>query len=138
MFNDDPWAPAAAGSKDRRTTGGVWARYKPTSKPEAMQVEPSDGATDMIVKQANRLTEVETQLRTLQEQMNADQKANQARFQQLDCNVQNMGSQLKITLEEALKQQSASLISTFDALLKRSPRNELSKENDRSRSPREK
>lgn len=134
VFTNDPWAAGRSRATDMQGNG-AWARYQGPSKPkENMQVDEPDGAMDIMSKQSTRITEVESQLKTIQEQMSADQRANQARFAQVDHNLQAMQTGLRATLEDALRQQSANLVSTFETLLKKSPRTDGGKDSHRSRS----
>eukprot|EP00438_Fugacium_kawagutii_P028889 Skav225393 [mRNA] locus=scaffold2656:251772:253286:- [translate_table: standard] len=137
LLSEDPWAQGALKTKDAPGAHqGAWAHYRPISKSDHnMSVDAPDCTTEVVAKQSARIAEVEDQLKCLQEQLTADQKANQTRFTQLDHNIQSMHSNLRSTLEEALKQQSANLVSTFDQLLKKSPRAESLHSGDRSRSP---
>eukprot|EP00438_Fugacium_kawagutii_P032092 Skav202513 [mRNA] locus=scaffold1359:224843:226243:- [translate_table: standard] len=132
VFLNDPWAQ---GRNADSSNHAAWARYRPVKTPEGtMQVDAEDTTTEIVSKQSARITEVEDQLKTLQEQISADQRANQARFNKVDHDIQAMSTTLWSTLEEALKQQSQNLVNTFDSLLRRSPRAE-SDRSDRSRSP---
>eukprot|EP00438_Fugacium_kawagutii_P031479 Skav222648 [mRNA] locus=scaffold10:497599:502317:- [translate_table: standard] len=135
VFTNDPWAAGAIAAKEG-ASGPSWSKYRPTTRPDNnMQVDGSDATSEVVARQSERITAVEDQIKCLQEQLSADQKSNQTRFTQLDHNIQSMHSNLRTTLEEALKQQSANLVSTFDSLLRRSPRAESLHSGDRSRSP---
>eukprot|EP00438_Fugacium_kawagutii_P019698 Skav233742 [mRNA] locus=scaffold2303:151900:155166:- [translate_table: standard] len=137
QLHNDPWAASSGLPKPKdHSHHAAWAHYRPTTKPDqTMQVDAQDTTTEVVAKQSARIAVVEEQLKCLQDQMSADQKSNQSRFTQLDHNIQSMSSSLRSTLEEALKQQSANLVHTFDQLLKRSPRPESHHSGDRSRSP---
>eukprot|EP00438_Fugacium_kawagutii_P003621 Skav232525 [mRNA] locus=C9321943:41:3088:- [translate_table: standard] len=138
LLLNDPWAKPSGFARDVATTSAPWARYKPTTtNNQQMQVDDGSSPNDALAAQSIRMTEMETQIKNIQEQMSADQRATQAKFQQVDHSIQAMSSSLKHTLDNALSQQSASLVQTFEALLKRSPRTESSKESgkERSRSP---
>lgn len=128
LFTDDPW------TKFRQREGLV--THAPVPKQAAKVKDqtmpaPDDATTELIAKQSTRLADVEAEILSIKSQMAQDQQSTQARFSQVDNTIQAMGSSLKNSLEEALKQQSASLVQTFEALLKKSPRERIS----RSRSP---
>lgn len=122
LFTNDPWAKYRPGME---ASGPSQPRkQRPITKGDSnMQVEDSDNTNDVVARQSARIAVMEDQLKNLHDQMAADQKSNQQRFTQLDQNISSVASGLRGTLEAALKQQSESLIATFDTLLNRSPRN---------------
>eukprot|EP00438_Fugacium_kawagutii_P026854 Skav236828 [mRNA] locus=scaffold1707:103992:109154:- [translate_table: standard] len=139
LLTDDPWAQATGSMRESAKHHAPWARYKPTtSDPNKMSVDATDGTNEVLAAQSTRLTEMETQIKQIQEQMSADQRATNARFAQVDNSIQSVGASLRSTLDDALKQQSETLVATFESLLKLSPRTDVVREKSkdrRSRSP---
>eukprot|EP00438_Fugacium_kawagutii_P028276 Skav229512 [mRNA] locus=scaffold842:79891:90185:- [translate_table: standard] len=131
IFSDDPWGQfrAANGLPSSKTFGAAGNKSN-----ETKEAPKEDATTSVITKQSERLSEVEDEIKQIKAQMAQDQSATQQRFGQMDQTINNMGNQLKSSLEEALKQQSSSLVKTFEALLKQSPR-EGGGRPSRSRSP---
>lgn len=125
LFLNDPWKKAAPPVPVTRTA---------TKPAELTGVPPSEATTELMAKQSTRLATVESELLQIKSQIAADQQATQQRFTQMDSTINGMADQLKQSLEEALRQQSANLVHTFETLLKKSPRAEASGPN-RSRSP---
>eukprot|EP00438_Fugacium_kawagutii_P001721 Skav204112 [mRNA] locus=scaffold5190:71944:73839:- [translate_table: standard] len=131
LSSDDPW------DKFRRMNGMPLhnAPQKSTAAPSgALQVPVDQGTTEVMSKQSQRLSDVEAEIQQIKSQMQQNQVETQQRFSQVDTTIQSMGAQLKHSLESALKQQSESLVQTFENLMKKSPRESAARPS-RSRSP---
>jgi uncharacterized membrane-anchored protein YhcB (DUF1043 family) len=117
----------------------AWGNYRPTSQKAQEAKQPSDDHTmHLFAKQSTRITDVETELQNIKNQLAAQQSVNETRFAQVEESIQTVNSSLCASLEKALKDQSASLVSTFEALLRQNPRPEQHPQQTRSRSPKTK
>ena len=142
VYKNDPWNVASNPQRTKSTTvpgANAWGNYKPTSQKAQEAKQPSDDHTmHLFAKQSTRITDVETELQNIKNQLAAQQSVNETRFAQVEESIQTVNSSLCASLEKALKDQSASLVSTFEALLRQNPRPEQHPQQTRSRSPKTK
>eukprot|EP00435_Cladocopium_sp_Y103_P026373 s3376_g6.t1 len=133
----DPWAGKSIAPPAPPVSGGSgpWANYRSTTAPSRSSTV--GGLSSEVADQhASRISTMESELQVLKEQIQNQHADNQHRFQQMDSKISNVSSQLRDSLQEALQEQSRSLIATFETLMRGSP-----KSNDkpnRSRSPKAK
>eukprot|EP00438_Fugacium_kawagutii_P021236 Skav201652 [mRNA] locus=scaffold3160:200616:203792:+ [translate_table: standard] len=126
----DPWKGAKL--PDKKGTSAhhnPWSSYIGVSASSGMQ--PTREADQLVLKQAARIDEVEKELGSIKEQLTRQQHDTDRKFERLDSNISKVHTDLSVSLQQALKDQSASLVATFEQLLKRSPR----EDGHRSRSP---
>lgn len=140
---DDPWKNAKIGTTSVTSLGGdPWARYKGISKPSGdatmASIDIEDHTQTVITKQADRITSIEAQIEQMKHQMDENREKTEQKIEKVEHEVAEMSSNLKTSLQDALKEQSQSLIATFEALMKRSPRGKTAPEaprEEKSRSP---
>lgn len=89
---------------------GAWSRYQPTNGSNATSASQSGNES--------RFVAIETEVQQLKEQLKSNHAESQSRIHQLDTRMGTIQHDLQQSLREALKEQSASLISTFEALIK--------------------
>eukprot|EP00435_Cladocopium_sp_Y103_P043731 s2239_g12.t1 len=134
VFQNDPWKashPAQRNMAASQSLQSPWVNYKQT-KPsgQGSKTTHDEHTMDMFAKQSTRIAEVETELQNIKSQLTLQQSATEQKFAQVEETIQTVNSSLCSSLQKALQDQSASLVSTFEALLRQHPR-----EQQRSRSP---
>lgn len=134
---DDPWLGKKLGGQQKpsRDASEAWGGYVPTNRPNVGRPEIAEDVTH----NNERINKVEQDIAQLREQMQASQASTQSQLQQMDSKIGAMGHSLKLSLQEALAEQSSSLIKTFEHLIK-SPKSRSGGKEDgnRSRSPKSK
>lgn len=129
---NDPWLGKKLGSTQRKHNDPVnaWDRYVPTGgvARSSNDANPSE----------ERLSKVEQDLAQLKDHINQSQAANQEQFKQMDNKISTLNHSLKASLQEALSDQSAALIKTFESLMKSPRAKPMQEEENRSRSPKPK
>ena len=142
---DDPWKNAKLGGSHLPTppiVGDPWGRYKGINKPQDANMTPQeneDHTQTVITKQADRITTIEAKIEEMRQQIEDNREKTDQKIDKVEHEVAELSSNLKTSLQDALKEQSQSLIATFEALMKRSPRgrntqNETPRD-EKSRSP---
>eukprot|EP00438_Fugacium_kawagutii_P030882 Skav213473 [mRNA] locus=scaffold3211:328632:331034:- [translate_table: standard] len=131
LWENDPWGAWRESHPEQEIS-----RKPSRSSQDRNVVAPDSATTELMSKQSQRLTTVESELQQLKQQIAEDQQATQTRFNQVDTTIQGMGNQLRLSMEEELKAQTTNLMQTFENLLKRSPRDDPAHHRSRSPPPR--
>eukprot|EP00438_Fugacium_kawagutii_P005559 Skav201262 [mRNA] locus=scaffold1129:60542:63013:- [translate_table: standard] len=116
----DPWNGAKLGQKRTIEDNSVspWSGYKPTtlSAPPGLSRTTSSSASNA------RLDAVEQELEQLKSTMQSHQQETRDQFVRVAKEIAAVSGDLKLSLAEALREQSQSLVQQFGELLKKSPR----------------
>lgn len=131
--NFDPWQGKKLGEHPAtRVNKDAWGAYVPTgSQQHRMPSMPVSNSTDNA-----RLDQVETDLKQLKEHLQNQQRATQQQFQQVDQRIAQVNSSLQASMMEALQEQSRSLLTSFEQLIRQAPKAGTPREeSNRSRSP---
>eukprot|EP00438_Fugacium_kawagutii_P033765 Skav215081 [mRNA] locus=scaffold2575:213565:215697:+ [translate_table: standard] len=132
----DPWNGAKLGPKRtiEDNTISPWSGYRPTT----MTGPPGLAQTASSSTSNARLDTVEQELQQLKNTMQNHQQETRDQFVRVEKEIAAVSGDLKLSLAEALREQSQSLVQQFGELLKKSPRTptgtEPSKDRGRSRS----
>eukprot|EP00438_Fugacium_kawagutii_P006787 Skav218515 [mRNA] locus=scaffold2478:2874:5958:- [translate_table: standard] len=138
LINNDPWAGTTLGGKQHQYDATqAWKNWKPTVQPapSVKSLDASSSQTSGLLKaQSERITNVEADLAAIKQQMQTTATATEGRFTKLESDLRDVNDGLKSSLDSALREQSAALISTFERLLSASPRTSKDESRVRSRS----
>eukprot|EP00438_Fugacium_kawagutii_P011887 Skav219168 [mRNA] locus=scaffold648:314526:317786:+ [translate_table: standard] len=128
----DPWfgqkLGGTSGPSKAASSAAPWQSYKSqtSSHQQSVTMEQNNASEQ-------RFHEIESDLKALKDQIAANQSDTSTKMKQMDNRISSISSSMQQSLRDALAEQSKSLISTFENLMKGSPRSQ--RKEDRSRSP---
>lgn len=119
----DPWKGATLGGKKRvieEPHMGPWSTYRPTTV-----INPPPGLSTNAASsssQNGRMDALEKEMQVLKDVVAGHHQETKDQFQRVEREICAVSSNLKLSLQEALKEQSQSLVQQFGELLRKSPR----------------
>ena len=135
---NDPWQRLSkTASSPVAKQQGPWSNHRPTDVTMDGSSANGDPADQILKNQNERITSIEEKMQNLEAKFQEGQNANTAKFEKIESDISGIEPSLRNSLKEALTQQSVQLLSTFESLLKKSPRTKdlVREREDRSRSP---
>lgn len=130
----DPWSGVTLGVSAKgvteETKSSPWARYVPTMQHQPKKANPGQPSGS----ESTRLDQLELEMQQMKKTVANHQQETRENFQKVGTEISNVTSNLKLSLQNALREQSATLMQQFSDLLKRSPRTPTADSESRERS----